>query len=269
MTGNKSEFQLVKFRKGETIFNEGEPGDCAYLIRSGVVKIYRMMNNTKLSITHLKAGQIMGEMAVIGVAPRSASAEAAENCELVRIDQKSLNLALDKTLPVIKAMLNQLIHRFRIIDRQSAVKESDKIMLCACSIVDSLHREPSESEDQQLFTMMRSRFGITEHTFETIMNKLQDQGLIRKVPSDKGSRISLADECKSSPPPVLSFDDDDIYMHIQEFAKLLKTTVQDVIARAGIGDIPPEIFYISRERAAIWAEDIGEDYFDDPLDDLI
>ena len=48
---------------------------------------------------------------------------------------------------------------------------------------------------------------------------------------------------------------------------MLKTTPKDVIVRAGIGDIPNTIFYISREEAALWAEDIGEDYFDDPINE--
>ncbi|MBU0994461.1 MAG: cyclic nucleotide-binding domain-containing protein [Proteobacteria bacterium] len=272
MTDNKSEFQIAKYRKGDTIFKEGEPGDCAYLIRSGVVKIYRMVNDTKLSITHLRAGQIMGEMAVIGVAPRSASAEAAEDCELVKIDEKSLNIALDRTLPVIKAMLNQLIHRFRVIDRQSTIKESDKILLCACAIIDLMHREGNEKDYQQIYAMMRRRFGITEVIFDNIMHKLADQGLIQEV---KASGTQQAKTTGTPEKPVnvtvakreAAFDDDGAFIHIEEFAKVLKTTVKDVITRAGIGDIPESIFYISRERAAIWAEDIGEDYFDDPFSD--
>ena len=128
MGNPKNEFNIIRFKQGESIFKEGDAGECAYLIRSGVVKIYRLVNNTKLSITHLRAGQIMGEMAVISSAPRSASAEAAENCELVKIDRKSLNKALENTLPVIKAMLDQLIHRFRLIDKQSTIKQSDKIL---------------------------------------------------------------------------------------------------------------------------------------------
>lgn len=273
MADNKSEFQIARYRKGETIFREGEPGDCAYLVRSGVVKIYRMVNDTKLSITHLKAGQIMGEMAVIGVAPRSASAEAAEDCELVKIDEKSLNVALDKTLPVIKAMLNQLIHRFRVIDRQSTIKESDKILLCACTIIDLMHRENIEKDYQQLFSMMRSKFGITEAIFENIMNKLADQGLIQEVEASGKRQIKAKGTAIKSvnvkvPQKNASFDTDGSYIHIEEFAKVLKTTVKDVVMRAGIGDIPDSIFYISRERAALWAEDIGEDYFEDPFSDV-
>lgn len=270
MADNKSEFQIERFRKGDTIFTEGESGDCAYLIRSGVVKIYRMMNNTKLSITHLKAGQIMGEMAVISDALRSASAEAAEDCELVKIDEKSLNLALDKTLPVIKAMLNQLIHRFRTIDRQSTIKESDKILICACAVMDLMHREGPDKEYQQVYSLLRNRFSLTETVFENIIHKLSDQGLIQEI-SEGGVRWLKVKGSSGKPGQVRSeerpqaSDDDEPFIHIDAFAKVLKTTVKDVITRAGIGDIPDSIFYISRERAALWAEDIGEDYFDDPF----
>ncbi len=43
----KNEFVIEKFKIGETIFTEGHAGDCAYLVKSGVVKIYRLVHGTK------------------------------------------------------------------------------------------------------------------------------------------------------------------------------------------------------------------------------
>lgn len=277
MNSNKNEFEIIRFKKGESIFKEGEDGDCAFLIRSGVVKIYRLINNTKLSITHLKAGQIMGEMAVITSAPRSASAEATENSELVKIDRKSLNNALGNTIPVIKAMLDQLIHRFRLIDKQSMIKESDKILLCACSVIDSLRDHPGGYDYQDLYAKMNKKFNLPESLFENILNKLGDQELIKDISAGNIRKIKprVPSEGKDNSEPgypdvaetITSVMDEDEYIHIGEFANMLKTTTKDIITRAGIGYIPEDIFYISKERAAVWAEDIGEDIFEDPYNE--
>lgn len=265
----KNEFEIIRLKKGETVFKEGEEGNCAYLIRSGVVKIYRMVNDTKLSITHLKAGQIMGEMAVIGAAPRSASAEVTEDSELVKIDRKSLNSALENTLPVIKAMLNQLIHRFRLIDKQSIIRESDKILMCACSIIDLIRNEPDGIEYQKLYAVSKKKFNLAEPVFENILNKLLDQELITDDQSRDSRQIrskgASAADCVKKKQEILSPDDS--FIHIKEFATMLKTTPKDIITRAGIGYIPLGIFFLSKEGAASWAEDIGEDIFKIPNDD--
>lgn len=266
MNTDKNEFNIVHFKKGDTIFKEGEEGNCAYLIRSGVVKIYRMVNSTKLSISHLRAGQIMGEMAVISSTPRSASAEAAENCELVKIDRKSLDNALGKTLPVIKAMLDQLIHRFRLIDKQSTIKESDKILLTACSIIDSMRTHPNGLDYTALYQSMNEKFDLSEAIFENILNKLRDQELIKDIPAGNIRKI-LPCVPRASEGVITSIYTEDEFLNIDDFANMLKTTPKDVITRAGIGYIPINLFYISKDRAAVWAEDIGEDIFDHPYGD--
>lgn len=276
MGDTKSEFEIIRFKKGETVFKEGEEGNCAYLIRSGVVKIYRMVNNTKLSITHLKAGQIMGEMAVIGSAPRSASAETTEDSELVKIDRKSLNSALGNTLPVIKAMLDQLIYRFRLIDRQSMIRESDKILMCACSVIDLIRNEPEGIEYQKFYAIVKKKFSLTEPVFENILNKLIDQELIvvdgsgnsRKIRSLHSTEtVGIKKDAPQNLIECTATPSDDTYIHINDFATMLKTTAKDIITRAGIGYIPIDIFYISKEGAALWAEDIGEEIFNPPQDE--
>lgn len=118
----KKGFQIRCFNKGEVIFREGHSAKEAYLIRSGKVGIYKNMEGRRLLIAHMVAGQILGEMAIITGEPRSATAQAAEFCELLVMDKKSLHNALDETLPIIKALLNQLIVRINNTDQKNLAR---------------------------------------------------------------------------------------------------------------------------------------------------
>lgn len=101
------------------IFKEGQSANQAYLIRSGKVSIYKDVDGRKVFVAFMVPGQILGEMAIISGEPRSASAEAAEFCELLVMDQGTLKNALDDTLPIIKALLNQLIVRINETDKKN------------------------------------------------------------------------------------------------------------------------------------------------------
>lgn len=115
----KKGFQLLGFNKGQVIFKEGQSAKHAYLIRSGKVAIYKDVDDRKIFVASMVPGQILGEMAIITGEPRSASAEAAEFTELLVMDQKTLQNALDDTLPIIKALLNQLIVRINETDKKN------------------------------------------------------------------------------------------------------------------------------------------------------
>lgn len=76
---------------GAKIFNEGDAGDCLYLIHEGAVRISRDvpgMGEEALAV--LKAGDYFGEMALIDDFPRSANAVAHEACRLVVIGKDKL-----------------------------------------------------------------------------------------------------------------------------------------------------------------------------------
>ncbi len=114
----KKTYEVLTFERGELIFKENQPGDCAYLIKSGVVVVYKEIDGEKVILGKLKSGDLLGEMAVITGEPRTASAVAAEESELLTINEDSMQAALSESLPIIKALVNQLIERFNGMNKQ-------------------------------------------------------------------------------------------------------------------------------------------------------
>ncbi len=70
---------------GDVIFEENDPGTEMYLIISGDVEIYRKAKNSQKVLMVLKPGAIFGEMALVDKLPRSASARAKTDTQLMVI----------------------------------------------------------------------------------------------------------------------------------------------------------------------------------------
>ena len=57
------------FESGQTVFNEGDSGSEAYLIREGYVSIWKMDGVHKVELATRGPGEIIGEMALIDDRP--------------------------------------------------------------------------------------------------------------------------------------------------------------------------------------------------------
>mgnify|MGYP003803743417 CR=1 FL=1 len=111
--------------KGTLIMEEGEPGNCAYLIQSGVVEVYTENEGREVSLAKLDLGQIFGEMALIFDELRTASVRALEDCNLIVITRQSFQAKLGKTDPTIAAIVKMLTQRVISANNTLVNKKSD------------------------------------------------------------------------------------------------------------------------------------------------
>ena len=70
----------------EWLFREGEPGDRLYLVRAGRLRVVSERDGRAHVLRLLGPGAVLGELAVLTGAPRSASVQAVRDAELVEID---------------------------------------------------------------------------------------------------------------------------------------------------------------------------------------
>jgi CRP/FNR family cyclic AMP-dependent transcriptional regulator len=74
---------LVTFAPGEVVFKEGDPGDVMYAVVDGRVDIVR----DGATIETVGAGGIFGELALVDDSARGATAVAASEAKLARVDK--------------------------------------------------------------------------------------------------------------------------------------------------------------------------------------
>ncbi len=102
----------VTYEAGKVIFREGEPGDTMFIVIEGEVEI-RVKDK---AIDTTGAGGIVGEMAIVDKAPRSATAVAKTDCKVVPVNEKQFNFMVQETphfaITVMRIMCNRLRQRF-------------------------------------------------------------------------------------------------------------------------------------------------------------
>lgn len=104
---------IKSFDPDDLIIIEGATARCAYLIRSGHVRIFHTGDKgEEVEITKIGPGQIFGEMALISEHKKhAASAEAVTKVTAVPIPITMIDSKLEKTDPLIKTILTSLVGR--------------------------------------------------------------------------------------------------------------------------------------------------------------
>jgi diguanylate cyclase len=98
---------------GTLIFSEGDAPTTAFLVETGQVEISTFQNGEQLLLSHLGPGDLLGEMAVIDDAPRTATAIALTDCMLFPIDSAQITERLSKTDPIIRSLMEGQLKRYR------------------------------------------------------------------------------------------------------------------------------------------------------------
>lgn len=100
--------QSQSFSAGQFIFQAGQPGEVMYVVQEGEVDL--IYHNQLLET--VGPGGILGEMALLDTAPRSATAVARTDCKLVSINQARFKVHIHHTpyfaLEVMRIMADRL-----------------------------------------------------------------------------------------------------------------------------------------------------------------
>jgi CRP-like cAMP-binding protein len=111
LTGNNIDAQ--SFKAGSVIFREGDEARDLFVIKSGQVRI-QIGNRT---VTELAADSIFGEMALIDNEPRSATAVAVTDVELVAVSEKQFLFLVSQTPYFALKVMRVLAQRLRLTNK--------------------------------------------------------------------------------------------------------------------------------------------------------
>jgi K+-sensing histidine kinase KdpD len=134
------QFARAECKAGEQIFDEYSKGRDLYLIVTGRVRIKKY---TKFGVESLLAvlhpGDFFGELSVVDGLPRSARAEAMDDCSLLVLTPETFRALLAESQDFRLNLLNNLGIRLRTMD-QTFVLELGRSALAAKTKMDHLAR---------------------------------------------------------------------------------------------------------------------------------
>lgn len=175
-----------RFRRGEVIFHEGDPGDALLIVESGSVKILlASQEGDEAIIATLRPGDFFGELAVLDGEPRSATAQAIEPTVLVSLPRAPF-LELLETQPALRmALLAGLTAELRRLTRH--VEELHFLALpgrLAMRLVELARETDTTGPGAELswhYTQadLASMVGGSRQRVNRLLGDLSSQGLLR------------------------------------------------------------------------------------------
>ncbi len=161
--------ERVDLRAGEKLFEVGDPGDAIFVVNTGSLGVYfpGPSGYPQLSAV-IKAGETVGEMAVISGEPRSATVTAIRDSNLVKLTKIEFD-RLVHSKPVIMNELNRLlVHRLQQVTNKTDGRLEPKTIAILpagkTAKVDLIVKQLSEvlNQDGSAFSIITKKDGLEQ-----------------------------------------------------------------------------------------------------------
>ncbi|MDO4562708.1 MAG: cyclic nucleotide-binding domain-containing protein [Clostridia bacterium] len=124
--------ETISYKANSVIFSKGDQADCLYFINKGAVAIVADHDGNETELAQLKKGDFFGEMGVIEGEPRSATARAVNDVELLKVTAKDFPTFVQQNPSEAETIVKGLSKALRstssqLADAQKAVAELTEI----------------------------------------------------------------------------------------------------------------------------------------------
>jgi CRP/FNR family transcriptional regulator, cyclic AMP receptor protein len=175
-----------RYPKDTVVFFENEEGDFFFTILEGRIKVTILGDDGReVILSMLGPGDFFGEMALLDNEPRSATAIAVEESELLSLHRSDFQSVLNDNRSITTALIRVLSARLRRANHQiSTLALLDVYGRVARVIVDMAREEGKRLRDGRIafrratHQEIANRIGTTRETVTRMLKDLERQGLI-------------------------------------------------------------------------------------------
>ena len=108
----KSAGQSVVLHESDILFNQGDLGDCLYIVQSGLVEL--IIHDRVIDVCG--PNDVIGLMAVLDDTSRTSMARVKEAAELSRIDKRTFRYMVDEVPFFALYMMDAMARRLREVE---------------------------------------------------------------------------------------------------------------------------------------------------------
>jgi CRP/FNR family transcriptional regulator, cyclic AMP receptor protein len=139
---------------GETVFDEGDPGDQLYVIQSGEVELVRVTESKQRVVAHLGPGDFFGELGVVLGEARTSRAVAVTTTRVIALDRETLEGMCMEQPEIAIRMIRVLVSRLIEAERRLSALGVDDLLR---PVVRALMRHGEEAEEGGMTVSLRLR----------------------------------------------------------------------------------------------------------------
>lgn len=179
---------------GKVIFNEADVGNHMFIIKSGSIKISKMMDGKEMTLAILQKGDFFGEMALVSNNRRNATATSVSTTELLVINRSNFIDMVQKNGKIALNIIEKLCKRIQHTNQQLKVlAERDTKAIFAQNLYYAFHSEDSVNNSipyLDFFREMTLSLEIPQDTLSHLLQTFKSQGIIDIM----NAKIMLLDE---------------------------------------------------------------------------
>lgn len=174
--------EAKKIPKDTYLFREGDAPDFMYIVKSGQLAITKTKGANDIVLAEIKAGSMVGEMAIFDKKPRSANVKALKDSEVIALPYETLNQQLD-SLPVwVKAIIRTMNENIREANKRIKMLEngnseedrySPYVINKLLSIINFVGHKYGQKENDYLLVPQNRLRNTTIQIFQEATNKMQ------------------------------------------------------------------------------------------------
>ena len=117
--------ETVSIRKGEVLFNEGDKANRAFFVKEGEVEILKESSGREVLLAVRGEGAVIGEMALLQSAPRSATIRARTDTVFYAIDKENFDRLLHSSPSAMQSLFYTMLERMK--SDQVSLRQSEKM----------------------------------------------------------------------------------------------------------------------------------------------
>jgi len=176
-----------RYPKDTVVFFENEEGDCLFMILEGRIKVTILGDDGReIILTMLGSGDLFGEMALLDNEPRSATAIAVEESELLSLHRTEFQAVIGDNPGISSALIKVLSARLRRANHQiSTLALLDVYGRVARVILDMAREEGRRLKDGRIafrratHQEIANRIGTTRETVTRMLKDLERQDFVK------------------------------------------------------------------------------------------
>ena len=178
---------IQRFRARETVFSEGDPCRELLVVRDGRVNLLKTAANARQQLLSVeRAGNSLSEISVFDGDPYPATAEAATETTLLRLDAEHFRKIClqhpEMALKVIKVLGHRLRRMGRLIEDLSFSTVRGRLVACLGHLAHEAGHRVSEGVAFELTEnneQLAARLGTVRELISRNLGRLHNEGLIQ------------------------------------------------------------------------------------------